>query len=158
MTLQERVQADIITAMKAKDAPTLQTLRQLSAAIKNAIIDHTGEFTDEDVVAVVSRQVKQLKDAIKDFAAGGRDDLVKQNEKEIAVLEVYLPEQLSDEELTALVKESVAETGALSPSDMGKVMGAVMGKSARSRGESSSRKITPLIRIMSTPPRSTNRC
>ncbi|PIR02940.1 MAG: hypothetical protein COV60_02975 [Candidatus Magasanikbacteria bacterium CG11_big_fil_rev_8_21_14_0_20_43_7] len=128
MSLQEQIQKDIIVAMKAKDAGTLSTLRNLSAAIKNAIIDHNGEFTDADTQGIVTRQVKQLKDAMKDFEAGGRADLVSQNRKEISVIEVYLPQQISDDELHAIVADTIAETEAHGPSDMGKVMGSLMGK------------------------------
>jgi len=128
MTLQETIQQDIITAMKAKDADRLSTLRNLSAAIKNEIIDHKGDFTDTDVEKIVARQIKQLKDAITDFSAGGREDLVEQNEREIGVIEVYLPVQMSDDELGQIVADTIAETGMSTKADMGKLMGAVMAK------------------------------
>lgn len=128
MNLQEQIQADMITAMKAKEADTVTTLRGLNAAIKNVMIDHDGEFTDADVEKVVARTVKQLNEANKDFASGGRDDLVEQNKKEIALLEKYLPEQMTDEELSKIVAETIEQTGMDTKADMGKLMGAVMGK------------------------------
>jgi uncharacterized protein YqeY len=128
MTLQETIQQDIITAMKAKDADTLSTLRNLSSAIKNEMIDHKGDFTDSDVEKIVARQIKQLKDAITDFSAGGRTDLVEQNEREIGIIKRYLPAQMADDELSRIVTETIAETGMNTKADMGKLMGAVMAK------------------------------
>ena len=128
MSLQEQIKADMITAMKAKEADKVTVYRNVTSAIKNKMIDHDGEFTDDDAQKVIATLVKQLKDANKDFASGGRDDLVEQNNAEIAILEAYLPEQMSDEELTAIVAEVISQTGASTKADMGKVMGAVMGK------------------------------
>ena len=128
MMLQEQIKADMITAMKAKNSDTVTTLRGLISAIKNAIIDHDGDFSDTDVEHVVVRMVKQLKDARNDFAAGGRDDLVEQNNTEIALLEVYLPTQMSDTDLDDIIAETIEQTGMNTKADMGKLMGAVMGK------------------------------
>lgn len=130
MSLQAQIKADMITAMKARESDKVTVYRNVTSAIKNSMIDHTGEFTDADVQQVIATFVKQLKDANKDFASGGREDLVAQNNAEIAILEVYLPEQMSDDELNAVVADVIAETGASSTADMGRVMGAVMGKVA----------------------------
>ncbi len=129
MTLQEQIKADMITAMKAKESEKVTVYRNIAAAIQNKMIDHTGDqFTDGDVQKVVASLAKQLKDANKDFATGGRDDLVQQNNKEIAIMESYLPAQMSDEELNSIVAETVAAAGEVTKADMGKLMGAVMGK------------------------------
>ncbi len=129
MTLQEQIKADMIVAMKAKEPEKVMVYRNINAAIKNKMIDHEGdEFTDEDGQKVIASLAKQLKDANKDFASGGRDDLVEQNNKEIAIMEVYLPEQMSDEELHKIVIETVAQAGTVTKTDMGKLMGAVMEK------------------------------
>ncbi|MBT7928912.1 GatB/YqeY domain-containing protein [Candidatus Peregrinibacteria bacterium] len=145
MNLQEQIQADIIVAMKAKENKKLTTLRGLTAAIKNAIIDHDGDFTNEDTEKIVARQVKQLKDAMKDFEAGGREDLVEQNKIEISVLETYLPEQMSDEELQEIVSQVIFETGASSPADMGKIMGKVM---AKVQGKADGNKVKEAVLVL----------
>lgn len=142
MLLQERIQKDTIVAMKARDTNTLSTLRNLSSEIKNAIIDHKGEFTDADTESIVIRQVKQLKDAIKYFEAGGRMDLVEQNIREIATLERYLPEQTQDEELHSIVAESISIIGAKSTADIGKVMAMVMG---RVRGRADGNRVREVV-------------
>jgi len=128
MSLADTIQQAVITAMKAKDQETLSTLRMLTAAIKNAQIDAEKDLTDEDVQGVVSKQVKQLKDSLEQFRVGGREDLAGGVEKEINTLEVYLPEQLSEEEVEKIVQEVIGATGATSVKDMGRVMGQVMGK------------------------------
>jgi len=104
----------------------LSTIRLLNADIKNVEIMKKAELTDEEVIAVIQRQIKSRKDSIEQYGKGGRRDLVEKEEKEAAVLLDYLPEQLSDEELKTLVEEAIRETGATSPKDMGKVMGALM--------------------------------
>lgn len=128
MSIKQTLQDAQKEAMKAKDSESLSTIRQVLSAIKNEEISSGGELKDEQIQTVIARQVKQLKDALKDFEAAGRDDLAGQNKKEIALLEGYLPAQLSDEELETIVKETIAQTGATGPQDLGKVMGAVMGK------------------------------
>jgi len=128
MTLQEQLQADMITAMKAKDAERVRVLRNAMSALKNVQIEKGDAFTDDDALASVASQVKQLKDAMTDFQAGGRDDLVAQNMADVAILEAYLPEQLADDVLEKIVAETLTEVGATSPQDMGKAMGAVMKK------------------------------
>jgi len=104
----------------------LSTIRLLNADIKNVEIMKKAELTDEEVIAVIQRQIKSRKDSIEQYGKGGRRDLVEKEEKEAAVLLDYLPEQLSDEELKTLVEEAIRETGATSPKDMGKVMRALM--------------------------------
>jgi uncharacterized protein len=128
MTLKEQLLSAQKDAMKAKDSETLSTLRMVWSAVKNEEIKAQEELNDAKVQEVIAKQVKQLKDATKDFAAGGRDDLVESTNKEVAILEAYLPEQMSDEDLKKIVDETVAGFGEVSPADMGKLMGAVMGK------------------------------
>jgi uncharacterized protein len=126
MTLAEKITDNMKTAMKAKDSATLSTLRLLVSALKNKKIDVQHELSDAEVQDVVKAQVKQLKDSIESFKAGGREDLAMSTQTEIGVLEQYLPAQMSDEELTKVVKEAVEKSGATSKADMGKVMGAAM--------------------------------
>lgn len=126
MTLAEKITDNMKAAMKAKDSATLSTLRLLISAMKNKKIDVQHELSDSEVQDVVKTQVKQLKDSIESFKAGGREDLVTSVQAEIVVLEQYLPTQMSDEQLVQIVKDVVEKSGATSKLDMGKVMGAAM--------------------------------
>lgn len=126
MTLRDDIQRAVREAMKAKDQASLETMRMLWAAIRNEEISQRVVLSPDAIVAVISRQVKQLQDSLKDFTAGGRIDLVDKTNAEIALLATYLPEQLSDERLRAAVDLVIAATGAAGAGDLGKVMGAVM--------------------------------
>ena len=128
MSLKEQLANDMKEAMKAKEKERLAVIRMVRGAIKQQEIDNKVELDDDAVIAVISNEVKMRKDSIADFEKGGRADLVAQNEAEIAFLMPYLPQQLSEDEVRALVKEAVEQTGASSPKDMGKVMGALMPK------------------------------
>ena len=128
MSLKEQLANDMKEAMKAKEKERLAVIRMVRGAIKQQEIDNKVELDDEAVIAVISKEVKMRKDSIVDFQKGGRDDLVAQNEAEIAFLMPYLPKQLTEDEVRELVKEAVEKTGASSPKDMGKVMGALMPK------------------------------
>ncbi len=128
MSLKETLLQDQIQAMKNKESDRLTTLRMVLAAIKNTEIDSKEELDDEKIQGIIATQVKQLKDALKDFETGGRSDLIEKTKTEISLLETYLPEQMSDEELKTIVSETLSQVGASSPADLGKVMGAVMGK------------------------------
>ena len=128
MAFLDQLQADMIAAMKAKDTERLRVLRNAIAALKNTKIEKGETFSEVDAEATLKTQVKQLKDANKDFAAGGRDDLVAQNDADVVILEAYLPEQMSDEDLGNIVADTLRDMGATSPQDMGKAMGAVMAK------------------------------
>lgn len=128
MSLKEQLANDMKEAMKAKEKERLAVIRMVRGAIKQQEIDNKVELDDDAVIAVISKEVKMRKDSIVDFEKGGRADLVAQNEAEIAFLMPYLPQQLSEDEVRALVKEAVEQTGASSPKDMGKVMGALMPK------------------------------
>ncbi len=130
MTLAERVNTEISASMKAKEPARLSALRMLKAAIMNKGIEKGHDLDDAEVVQVVTSLVKQRRDSIDQFAKAGRTDLVEKETAEIAVLEAYLPPAASAEEIDAAVAAAVAETGAASPKDMGKVMKAVMPKLA----------------------------
>ncbi len=124
-TTYETLRADIITAMKARDAVTTTALRTADAAIKRAAMDANKEIDEALTIATLRKAVKNLADAKAEFAAGGRADLVAANETEIKVLEKYLPKGLEGAQLEALIAAAIAETGATSKKDMGKVIGAL---------------------------------
>ncbi|MEM6912123.1 MAG: GatB/YqeY domain-containing protein [Verrucomicrobiota bacterium] len=126
-----KVMEDMKAAMKAKDAVTLTVLRALKSAVKNAAIEKGGagaELTDPEVTAVIRKQVKQRQDSIESFEAAGRAELAEKEKREIGVLEGYLPQALSEAELSQLVEEAIAEAGATSIKDMGAVMKLANGK------------------------------
>ena len=125
-TLNEKVSADIAAAMKARDATRLSALRMLKAAVMNKGVEKGRDLEDAEILQVVSSLVKQRRDSIEQFEKGGRRDLVEKETAEIAVLQAYLPPAASPEEIDAAVAAAIAETGASSPRDMGKVMKAVM--------------------------------
>ena len=137
MTLTEKVSTEITAAMKAKDAGRLSALRMLKAAIMNKGVEKGRDLEDPEVLQVVSSLVKQRRDSIEQFQKAGRTDLVDKETAEVAVLEEYLPPAASAEEIDAAVVAAIAETGASTPKDMGKVMKAVMprlaGKNADGR-------------------------
>jgi uncharacterized protein YqeY len=123
MSLKARVTDDMKTAMRAKDAARLGTIRLLLAAIKQKEVDERIELDDAAVSSIVEKLIKQRKDSISQFQAAGRDDLVAAEQAELVVLQAYLPEQLSAAEVEAAVVAAIAESGAVSARDMGKVMG-----------------------------------
>ncbi len=126
MNLNEKVAADITAAMKAKDAARLSPLRMLKAAIMNKGVEKGRDLEDAEVLQVVSSLVKQRRDSIEQFGKAGRTDLVDKETGEITVLEAYLPPAASAADIDAAVAAAIAETGATSVKDMGKVMKAVM--------------------------------
>ncbi|MBR1658304.1 MAG: GatB/YqeY domain-containing protein [Synergistaceae bacterium] len=121
---------DLTQAMKAREEPRLSTLRMLKAELQKLQADKGKgvEITDDDVHGVIRRLIKQRKDAAEQYKAGGADDRAESELSEIAILEPYLPKQLSDDEIDALISEAAGEIGASSPKDMGKLMKAVMAK------------------------------
>ena len=130
MPLRDQVNADLTAAMKAKDAGRLSALRMLKAAIMNKDVEKGRDLEDAEVLQVVASLVKQRRDSIEQFSKAGRTDLVEKETGEITVLEHYLPPAATADEIEAAVKAAIAETGAASPKDMGKVMKAVMPKLA----------------------------
>jgi uncharacterized protein YqeY len=130
MTLKDRITEDMKTAMRAKDAPRLLTIRGLLAALKQREVDERIVLDDAAVVAVIDKLVKQRKDSIAQFGAGGRQDLVDKEAAELAVLEGYLPQRLGTDEVQAEVAALVAELGATGPADMGRAMAAAKARFA----------------------------
>lgn len=130
MSLKESIQDDMKSAMKAGEKDRLRVIRMLLAAIKQQEVDQRKELDDEAVLAVLTKMVKQRRDSIEQFRKGKRNDLAEIEEAEIVVLEQYLPEQLGDADLDAIIDEAIASTGADSMRDMGKVMGVVKQKTA----------------------------
>src|SRR3954467_12364088 len=128
MSLNEKIGGDITAAMKAKDAPRLSALRMLKAAVMNKGVEKGRDLDDAEVLQVVASLVKQRRDSIEQFGAAGRTDLVDKESGEIAVLERCLPPAATAEQIEAAVAAAIAETGAASAKDMGKVMKAVMPK------------------------------
>ncbi len=128
MTLSERVASEITAAMKAQDAPRLSTLRMLKAAIMNREVEKGRGLTDEEVLQVVAGLVKQRRDSVEQFSKAGRDDLVRKETAEIAVLAEYQPPAATTGEIEAAVAAAVAETAASTAKDIGRVMKAVMPK------------------------------
>lgn len=130
MSLKEKITEDMKAAMRAKDSERLATIRLLTAAIKQREVDERIELSDEQVLAVIEKMIKQRKDSITQFEAGGRQDLADKEKSELAVLSDYMPAQLSEAEVQAEVHAAVAQVGAAGPQDMGKVMGVLKGKLA----------------------------
>ena len=130
MSLKQQINDDVKAAMLAKDTERRDTIRLLTAAIKQKEVDERIELDDAGVIAVIDKMVKQRKDSIAAFEQGGRADLAAKEAAELVVLQAYLPARLSAEEVAAEVKAIVAELGAKGPGDMGKVMGAVKAKLA----------------------------
>jgi uncharacterized protein YqeY len=128
MSLKERINEDMKAAMRAKAADKLGTIRLLLAAIKQKEVDERVSLDDDAaVVAIVDKLIKQRKDSISQFQAAGRTDLADKEAAELEVLQVYMPQQLSADEVAQAVKAAVAQTGAAGPQDMGKVMGVLKG-------------------------------
>ena len=123
LSLKAQITEDMKAAMRAKETDRLGTIRLLQAAIKQREVDERIELDDAAVLAVIDKMLKQRKDSITAFEQAGRDDLVAKEAAEVAVLQVYMPAQLSEAEVDAAVRAAVAKAGATGPQDMGKVMG-----------------------------------
>jgi len=149
MSLREQIIADLPADMKAKDAARTSTLRMLKAAIVNRQIEKGGELDEEELMKLLRSQAKQRRDSVEQFEKGGRQDLADKELAEIAVIEAYLPQAASQEQIDKAVAAAIAETGATSMKEMGAVMKAVMprlaGKNADGRAvsETVKKKLTP---------------
>jgi uncharacterized protein len=133
MNLAERIDVDLKDAMRAKDAMRVSVLRMAKAALKNAAIEKSGadaQLTDAEGAQVIRKQVKQRQDSIESFEKGGRAELVAKEKEELSILQSYLPQQMSADELTKVVRETIAEIGATSRAQMGAVMKALQAKVA----------------------------
>lgn len=126
MSLLSKLNDDMKTAMKAKEKETLQVIRMLKASLQNEQIKVGRDLTEDEELTVLSREMKQRRDSLTEFEKAGREDLAEKTKGEITIVEQYLPEQLTDEEIRQIVTTAIKKTGATSPKEFGKVMGVVM--------------------------------
>jgi len=143
MSILDQLNTDMKAAMKAKEKERLVTIRMIKSAIQNAEIDKGRKLTSDEEVAIVSREKKQRMDSYEEFAKAGRDDLIEKVEKELEVVTEYLPEPLSEDEVRAIVRETITEVNAESMKDMGKVMTAIMPKVA---GAADGNKVNKMVK------------
>ncbi len=127
-SLKQRIDQDTKEALKSKDSLRLSVLRMLKSEIKYKEIDKSSELSDDEVISVLSSSIKKRKDSIQQFEKGGRDDLASREKAELELVLKYLPEQLTEEELSQIISQTIEETNATGPSDLGKVMKQVMPK------------------------------
>jgi uncharacterized protein YqeY len=143
MLLKQRINDDMKAAMRAGEAPRRDALRLLLAALKQREVDERKELADADVVAVIEKMIKQRRESIVQFEKGGRQDLARNEQFEVGILQGYMPQALSDAEVEAAIAEALTETGAKAPSDMGKVMGVLKVKLA---GKTDMSKVSGLVK------------
>jgi uncharacterized protein YqeY len=143
MSLKARINDDVKAAMRTGDARRRDALRLLLAAVKQREVDERKELVDADVVAVIERMIKQRRESIAQFEKGGRQDLAQNERYESDLLQGYMPQALSDAEIATAVAEAISAVGAQSPTDMGKVMGALKGKLA---GRADMSKVSALVK------------
>ena len=143
MSLKEKLQEDLKSSMKNKDTIRKSVVTLIRAAIKQYEVDNRVELADDAIIDIISKQLKQRKDSLAEFEKANRDDLIEETKSEIQVLEGYLPQQLSEEELEKIVIETIAEVGATSMKDMGKIMATIKPKTA---GRADGRKINELVK------------
>jgi uncharacterized protein len=143
MTITDRIQADTAAATKSQDRPRVATLRLLVDALQKEAKVARAELDEQREIAVLKRERKRRAEAAEAFRKGGRADAAAAEEAEAAIIDTYLPEQISEDELQKLVEDAVAETGAQSPRDIGKVMPVVMGKAA---GRADGRTVSELVK------------
>jgi uncharacterized protein YqeY len=134
MSLKDRITEDMKAAMRAKESERLGTIRMITAAIKQREVDERIQLDDVQVLSVIEKMIKMRKESIEQFKSGGRDDLVARESKEIELLQAYLPAQLSEAEVDALIREAIAESGATSIKEMGKAM-ALLKQKAQGRAD-----------------------
>ena len=126
MTLKEKIKSDLKDAMKSGDSVVRGVLRLLSSDIKNEEISLKKELADDDVLKILKKDIKRHKESIEQYKTGGREDLAEQEEKELEILEKYMPEQMGEDEIRKIVSDVIKKTGAAGASDFGKVMGMAM--------------------------------
>ena len=146
MTIAERVQKDMIEAMKAKDEARLGTIRLMKTAIKNKEIDKRAPLDDQEAIAVLSTMIKQRKESIEQFTKGGRPELAEKEAAEIRLIETYMPQAASAEDVAAAVKAAIAEMGSPTMKDMGNVMKAVMARFAASGTRVDGKQVNEAVR------------
>lgn len=142
MNLTEQLQADMKTAMRDGDTLRRDTLRMAIAAAQNAAKDKRAPLTDDEAVEIVSREVKKRRESVEAYRGAGREDLAAQEQSEIEILTPYLPEQLGEDEVRALVLEAIAASGATSPRDMGRVMSLLM---PRVKGRADGKVVSAIV-------------
>ena len=142
-SLRDRLANDLKQAMKDRDVELRDTIRFILSAVKNVEIDNRSPLTPEEEISLLRTQAKQRRDSIDQFRAGGRDELADREAAQLAILERYLPQQMTDDELAAFVKEGIAEAGAEGPKDMGKVMGLL---NKRAEGRVDGRRLSTAVR------------
>jgi uncharacterized protein len=142
VSLTEQLAEDMKQAMKSKDKVRLSVIRMVRTAIKNAEIDQQKTLSDDEVLAVLNKELKQRRDSLEAFEGAGRSDLIEEVKAEIDVLVGYLPKQLTEEELKSIVQDTIQEVGASSKADMGKVMAALMPKV---RGRADGKLVNQLV-------------
>jgi uncharacterized protein YqeY len=145
-TLVERIHTDLTAAMKAQDAARTSVLRMAKAALKNKEIDKKAPLDEPEAAKVLQALVKQREDSVAQFAGAGRQDLADKEQAEIGVLRAYLPEEASDADVSAAIEKAVAETGAASPKDMGKVMKAALAALAAAGKPADGKKVNEAAR------------
>ena len=143
MALKEQLFADLKQAMKDKDAVKKDIVQLVRAGVLQLEKDNKVEASDEDVMSVITKEIKKLNDVMPDFEKAGRQDLIDEANKKIAILKAYLPEQMSEDAIKPLIRQTVEETGAVSMKDMGKVMGAV---SAKTKGRADNKLVSQLVK------------
>jgi len=143
MSLKQQISDDMKAAMRARETARLGAIRLLLAAMKQREVDERIELTDADVVSIIEKMLKQRRDSISQYEAAGRNDLADVEKFEVGVLQTYMPQQLSEDEINAAIAEAVTATGAAGPQDMGKVMGVLKAKLA---GRADMGKVSALIK------------
>ncbi len=128
MSIVERIDFDLKEALKSRDELKLSVIRMIKASLKNRSIEKMGALTDDDVISVLSSMVKQRRESIEQFSSAGRKDLAEKEEKELKIIQSYLPEQLSSQEIDSIIISAINESGAKSQNDIGKVMKLVIPK------------------------------
>jgi uncharacterized protein len=149
MSLKEQIISDLTTAMKSRDAARLSTLRMVKAAFMNREIEKMGALDDDEMLKLLRSMVKQRRDSIEQYTKGGRQDLVDHEQAEIEVISAYLPQSASSEEIEAAVNAAIAETGASSMKDMGRVMKAAQAQLAGKNADG--REISEMVKSKLNP-------
>jgi uncharacterized protein YqeY len=143
MSLSEKLSSDMKSAMKSKETVKLSVIRMVRSEVKNREIDKGESLTDDEIMALLNSFMKKGRDSFEQFTKGGREELAAKEKEEIEIIQSYLPEQLSEDEVTALVKETISETGAGGPKDFGVVMKTVM---AKTKGKADGKVVSGLVK------------
>ena len=145
MSLQDRLMADLKAALRDKDETRKNAIRMALAALKNARVDKNADLTEEEVIAVLAKEVKQRRETLEEFEKVGRDDVVAAESAAIEILQGYMPQMLSEDEIAGLAHRAIAETGASGPKQMGQVMRVLM---PQVQGRADGRKVSEIVRSL----------